>query len=65
MNRTQDLNLKQVMGSVLAAMFGVQTDKNRERDFNATNPKAFIIGGVIFTVVFVLGVATLVNVIVS
>lgn len=46
--------LFQVIGSILAAAAGVQSDKNRERDFSQGNPLVFIIGGIIFTVVFVL-----------
>jgi hypothetical protein len=44
----------QIALSVIAAAFGVQSDANRERDFAHGNPLAFIIGGLIFTVVFVL-----------
>jgi len=49
--------------SVIAAAFGVQSDDNHKRDFANGNPIAFIIGGVIFTVLFVLflvGVVSLV-----
>ena len=61
----QNAGFGQVFSSVLAAMIGVQSDKNRERDFNSANPKSFIIGGVIFTVVFVASIVTVVNLIVS
>ena len=40
--------------SVIAAAFGVQNSKNRERDFSRGNPLVFIIAGLIFTVLFVL-----------
>ena len=40
--------------SVIAAAFGVQTSANRERDFSQGNPLAYIIGGLVFTVLFVL-----------
>ncbi|MDX1302585.1 DUF2970 domain-containing protein [Photobacterium sp.] len=39
--------------SVAAALFGVQSDKNRQQDFNQRSPWPFIIGGVIAIVVFV------------
>ncbi len=39
--------------SVLAAMFGVQKGKNRERDFTQGNPWIFIIIGIIMTTAFV------------
>ncbi|MBS1212101.1 MAG: hypothetical protein H6R26_717 [Proteobacteria bacterium] len=46
--------LLQVVGSVLAAAFGVQSNRNRERDFAGGSPAAFIVVGVIGTVLFVL-----------
>ena len=65
MKDKQSASIGQIMGSVFAAMFGVQSDENRERDFQATNPKAFIIGGVIFTVAFIATVITVVNIVIS
>lgn len=61
----QNAGIGQVVGSVLAAMIGVQSDKNRERDFEAGNPKSFIIGGVIFTLAFIATVVTVVNIVIS
>ena len=46
-------NLLQVVGSVLAAGFGVQSRKNRERDFKQGNLKTFVIAGIIFTALFI------------
>lgn len=46
--------LWQVIGSVLAAAFGVQSNKNRERDFLAGSAKAYVIVGVIGTIIFIL-----------
>lgn len=46
----------QVMLSVVAAAGGVQSNKNRERDFSQTSPIPYIVGGLIFTVVFVLAI---------
>lgn len=46
----------QVMLSVMAAAIGVQSDKNRERDFSQSSPMPFIIGGLIFTLVFILSI---------
>ena len=45
--------LLQVIASTLAAGFGVQSSKNRERDFTAGSAKTFIISGVIGTAVFI------------
>jgi len=43
-----------VMQSVGAAMIGVQSRKNRERDFTQGKPIHFIIGGLIGTALFLL-----------
>ncbi|KAF1070777.1 MAG: hypothetical protein GAK45_00706 [Pseudomonas citronellolis] len=44
----------QMLHSVLAAAFGVQSSKNRSRDFTQGKPGHFIALGVLFTLVFVL-----------
>ncbi len=56
MNDEQEKNLtfRQMLGSVLAAALGVQSGKNRARDFSHGKPSHFIILGVGFTVLFVL-----------
>jgi hypothetical protein len=51
--------------SILAAAIGVQTDKNREKDFTQGNPLAFIIGGFVFTFLFIATIATIVGLILS
>ena len=43
----------QIVMSVLSAAFGVQTSKNRKRDFTQGNPLVFIAMGLIFTILFV------------
>ena len=43
-----------VVLSVIAAAFGVQTEKNRERDFAQGSPVVYIVAGIVFTVLFVL-----------
>ena len=48
------LTLKEMLQSVLAAALGVQSGKNRSRDFSLGKPSHFIILGVLFTGVFVL-----------
>ncbi len=47
-------NLLQVISSVLAAAFGVQSAKNRERDFQHGNAATFIGVGVAATILFIL-----------
>lgn len=48
------LTLRQMLQSVLAGALGVQSGKNRARDFSHGKPSHFILLGVGFTVVFVL-----------
>lgn len=57
--------LLQIMLSVIAAAFGVQSGKNRERDFAAGNPLTFIIAGLIFTILFVLVIIVVVNLVLA
>jgi amino acid permease len=65
-NQDQEtLSFWQVMASTIAAAFGVQKGKNRERDFSKGKPVHFIVAGLIFTVVFVLAVITVVQVVLS
>jgi hypothetical protein len=47
------LNPVQVVSSVFAAGLGVQSSKNRERDFKQGRAGIFIAAGLIFTVIFV------------
>ncbi|MFI8382567.1 DUF2970 domain-containing protein [Pseudomonas sp. NPDC079086] len=48
------LTLWEMLQSVLSAALGVQSGKNRSRDFSRGKPSHFIILGVLFTAVFVL-----------
>lgn len=50
----QPLNLRQMLQSVLAAAFGVQSNRNRTRDFSRGKPSHFILLGLLFTGLFVL-----------
>jgi len=50
------LSWLQVFGSVFAAAFGVQSEKNRERDFSKGNIWVFAAAGIVFTAGFVLTV---------
>ena len=43
-----------IIKSVLASFFGVQSDKNRKRDFQQGNPLHFIVAGLFLTVIFIL-----------
>ena len=54
-----------VIVSILAAAIGVQSDKNRERDFANGSPLTFIIGGFVFTILFIATVALVVGLVLS
>jgi Protein of unknown function (DUF2970) len=47
------LTLLQIVGSTIAAALGVQSSRNRQRDFAAGRPAHFIVAGIVFTVLFV------------
>jgi len=49
-----DLTFRQMLGSVLAAALGVQSGKNRARDFRRGKASHFIALGLGFTALFVL-----------
>ena len=56
-------SLLQVLGSVLASMFGVQSNRRREQDFVHGKPSQYIMIGLLVTLVFILlvwGVVSLV-----
>ena len=55
------LTFWQIAGSTAAAALGVQKRANRERDFNRGKPMHFIIAGIVFTAVFVMVVAFVVQ----
>lgn len=55
----------QVVLSTVAAAFGVQSDKNRQRDFKGGSFTTFIIAGISFTLVFVLAVVLVVRLVLS
>ena len=44
----------QMLHSIVAAAFGVQSGKNRARDFTHGKPSHFVVLGVLFTAVFAL-----------
>ncbi|MGR9086713.1 MAG: DUF2970 domain-containing protein [Gammaproteobacteria bacterium] len=51
----------EVVRSVISAAFGVQSDKNRLKDFEQGSLPVYIIAGLIFTVLFVIGLVFLVS----
>jgi len=54
-----------VIQSTLAAAIGVQSKKNRERDFEEGNAGTFIAAGIIFTALFIATVMAVVQLVVA
>lgn len=57
------LSFKEMLHSVLSAALGVQSAKNRARDFSRGKPSHFIILGVLFTALFVLVIFSVVQIV--
>ena len=55
------LNPVQVISSVFAAGLGVQSSRNRERDFKQGRAGVFIAAGIVFTLLFIGAVFTVVQ----
>lgn len=56
----------QIIKSTVAAAFGVQSEANRERDFGSRKSVyVYIASGIIFTTLFVLGVAWVVRLVLA
>jgi Protein of unknown function (DUF2970) len=53
--------ITQVIKSVLAAAIGIQSEKNRLKDFEQGSLSTYILVGVVFTVLFVCGLVFLVS----
>jgi hypothetical protein len=56
--------LLQEIGSVLASFFGVQSSRNRQRDFTQGSPVRFVVLGLLMTAGFVLLVYTVVQLVI-
>lgn len=66
-SENQAPGLKAIIQGVLAALFGVQTDANRRRDFTygQRNPLPYIVVFIVLLLLFVLGVAGLVKLVLT
>ncbi len=58
-------SLLDVVKSVLASFFGVQSDKNRKRDFEHGSPAQFIMVGLVLTILFIVGMIFIVKLILA
>ncbi len=52
-DRPKKITFFSFIGSIFAAAIGVQSNKNRERDFEHGKFHHFIIGGILFAVLFI------------
>lgn len=50
-----------VMQSVLAAMFGVQSEEKRKQDFESGSAGSYIFVGIVMVIIFVLTIIYIVN----
>ncbi|WP_299592451.1 DUF2970 domain-containing protein [uncultured Microbulbifer sp.] len=64
-DKQQQPSFGQVVLSTLAAAIGVQSNKNRERDFKGGSIKAYVAAGLIFTALFVITLVLIVKTVLS
>lgn len=60
-NPPENITFLSFIVSLFAAWFGVSSQKQRERDFSQGKFSYFIIGGIIFVILFVSAIALAVN----
>jgi len=58
-------SLLDVFKSVIASFFGVQSEKNRKRDFEKGEPVQFIVVGLILTIAFIFMMFAIVKLVIS
>ena len=52
--QTRPLSLREIAGSIMAALIGVQSSRNHARDFTRGTAGQYIVAGLIATIVLVL-----------
>ncbi|WP_199610542.1 DUF2970 domain-containing protein [Flocculibacter collagenilyticus] len=55
----------QIVLSVMAAFFGVQSKQNYQQDFNQGNPLPYIVVGIVMVILFVLTLVAIVSVVIN
>lgn len=63
--KNQGIGFLSVLKSTLFAACGVQTKANRERDFEQGKPSTFVVAGIVFVILFVLGMIGVVKLVMS
>jgi hypothetical protein len=61
----QSPSLKQVFKAVAGALIGVQSEQQRQQDFNSSSPIPYIVAGIIVTVLFVVTLLLIVRTVLS
>lgn len=62
---TNKPSLKQIIKAVVGAFVGVQSEQQRQQDFNAQSPLPYIIAGIVMTVLFVVALITIVSIVLA
>ena len=62
-NKKHGITPLSFLGSLFAGWFGVQSEANRQRDFEHGKFSHFIIGGIIFAILLVLFVVIIVQIV--
>jgi len=57
------LNFFTIILSILSSFIGIQSDKNRKRDFIYGKPYHFIVVGIIVTILFIISLYSIVKII--
>ena len=55
------VSIPQIFCSILASFYGVQSSKNRRRDFQSGKAKHFIVAGIIMTAIWYLAIYLIVQ----
>lgn len=61
--KKENLKMWAVIKSVIAGLFGVQSEKNRQRDFNQSHMLPFIVVGMVMIGLLILGLIGLISLI--
>ncbi len=61
----QKPGLRQILKAVLGAFVGVQSEQQRQQDFQTQSPLPYIIAGVVVTFLFVLGLVLIVRIVLA
>ncbi|QYJ87894.1 DUF2970 domain-containing protein [Shewanella mesophila] len=62
---TKRQSLIQLLLTTIAAFFGVQTERNRQRDFQSQSPLPFIIMGIVMAIILVISLIFIVKLVLA